>query len=41
MFKKIKQIIAEWKRQRELERQLDEALIDPTFLDRASGQASR
>lgn len=36
MFKAIKQIIKNWKETRELERKLDAALIDPTFLIRAT-----
>lgn len=38
MFKKIKQAIKNWKETRELDRKLEAALIDPTFLERASGR---
>jgi hypothetical protein len=36
MFKTIKSAIAEYKRTQALDRELQEALIDPTLLDRMS-----
>lgn len=36
MFKTIKAVIAEYKRTQALDRELQEALIDPTLLDRMS-----
>lgn len=41
MISKVKQVIAEYKRSQALDRELEDALIDPTFLDRAEFHARR